>query len=244
MIFLSRIILNPRDREVRRDLADCQDLHRTIMSAFPRLASHGGNSRDTYAVLYRLEPSPRAGGPPIVVVQSETAPDWTKLPSTYVLETTGDPPNPGVKRVDDLYAALGEGTRLRFRLQANPTRKIDTKSRPNGEHRNGRRVPLSGDEERLAWLQRKSEASGFRILAARSNSNVPDVRTGAGGKITGSRENALADGKATKLTFGAVLFDGNLMVTDADRFREALRRGIGPAKAYGFGLLSVAPARE
>jgi CRISPR system Cascade subunit CasE len=32
-----------------------------------------------------------------------------------------------------------------------------------------------------------------------------------------------------------------LEITDAERFRAALAAGIGPAKAYGFGLLSVAP---
>lgn len=45
------------------------------------------------------------------------------------------------------------------------------------------------------------------------------------------------------LTFGAVLFEGVLRVTDAAAFRAALERGIGSGKAYGFGLLSVAPAR-
>ena len=36
-------------------------------------------------------------------------------------------------------------------------------------------------------------------------------------------------------------FDGILEVTDAEAFRAALRQGIGPARAYGCGLLTVAP---
>ncbi|MBI2372789.1 MAG: type I-E CRISPR-associated protein Cas6/Cse3/CasE [Deltaproteobacteria bacterium] len=40
-----------------------------------------------------------------------------------------------------------------------------------------------------------------------------------------------------------VVFDGTLVVLDVDRFRtEALERGLGPAKAYGFGLMSIARA--
>ena len=45
-----------------------------------------------------------------------------------------------------------------------------------------------------------------------------------------------------RLTFASVLFEGVLEVTDAERFRQALEQGIGSAKAYGFGLLSIAPA--
>lgn len=36
-----------------------------------------------------------------------------------------------------------------------------------------------------------------------------------------------------------VLFEGRLEVTDVERFRDAIRSGIGPAKAYGCGLLSL-----
>ena len=33
-----------------------------------------------------------------------------------------------------------------------------------------------------------------------------------------------------------------LMIKDADQFQETLKTGIGPGKAYGFGLLSIASA--
>ncbi len=41
-------------------------------------------------------------------------------------------------------------------------------------------------------------------------------------------------------TFQGVLFEGSLQVVDAEAFRKALAHGIGPGKAFGFGLLSVA----
>lgn len=41
----------------------------------------------------------------------------------------------------------------------------------------------------------------------------------------------------------SVRFDGVLTVTDPDTFRQTVAAGIGPAKAFGFGLLSVAPVR-
>lgn len=42
------------------------------------------------------------------------------------------------------------------------------------------------------------------------------------------------------MTVGGALFEGVLVVDNVDRFVRALESGIGPAKAYGFGLLSIA----
>ena len=39
----------------------------------------------------------------------------------------------------------------------------------------------------------------------------------------------------------AVEFQGVLNVTDPAKFHETFARGIGPAKAFGFGLLVIAP---
>ena len=63
----------------------------------------------------------------------------------------------------------------------------------------------------------------FRLAAKRRRS--PDLR------LT----------KADVPHFG-VRFDGTLQVTDARALARAVRDGIGPAKAFGFGLLSLAPA--
>jgi len=38
-----------------------------------------------------------------------------------------------------------------------------------------------------------------------------------------------------------VQFNGRLQITDAARFITAVQTGIGPAKAFGCGLLSLAP---
>jgi CRISPR system Cascade subunit CasE len=40
----------------------------------------------------------------------------------------------------------------------------------------------------------------------------------------------------------AVEFQGALNVTDPAKFHETFTRGIGSAKAFGFGLLVIAPA--
>ncbi len=50
--------------------------------------------------------------------------------------------------------------------------------------------------------------------------------------------------RPARLTFASVLFDGDLVVLDKMLFLEALSGGIGTGKAYGFGLLSIAPAEQ
>lgn len=225
MTYLSRLTLNLRSREVRRDLADCQQLHRTIMSAFPQ-AGGGEPARERFGVLYRLETN-RAGNVSLLV-QSCGTPDWSRLPSGYTLDT------PEFKPVDHIYSSFAAGCACVFRLRANPTRKINTRSGPDGRRRNGTRVELHGEEEWLGWLKRKGEQYGFRLLSARANAGVSDARACREARIVGIRP---ANGR---LTLFPVLFEGRLTITDPARFREALLRGIGAGKAYGLGLLSLA----
>ena len=44
-----------------------------------------------------------------------------------------------------------------------------------------------------------------------------------------------------QVTLATVAFDGVLEVSDPGALREALASGIGPAKGYGCGLLTLAP---
>jgi CRISPR system Cascade subunit CasE len=176
-------------------------------------------------------------GPTQVLVQSREQPDWSALPEGYLLDGRGDLQNPACKSVDGFYAALDAGMLLRFRLRANPTRKIDTKSSPDGKRRNGKRVELRGEQNWLGWLARKGEQHGFALRESRVRPGVPDVQVIDQGKLQGRRS---GDEGAARMTLAAVLFNGCLVVTDAERFRAALAEGIGSGKAYGFGLLSVA----
>lgn len=237
-MYLSRLVLNPKSRAVRRDLADCWQLHRTLMRAFPAAPARG-DARAHFGVLYRSDVNPATGNV-TVYVQSRERPDWARLDPDYLLEP------PACKSVEEQYGGLREGMVLRFRLRANPTRKVDTKTGPDGRRRHGKRVELRNEADQIAWLKRKAEQGGFELLSVRVSPAVPDVRTVPEGKIvrTAGQQRLRASGEAEgvrTLTFASVLFDGNLRIVDAARFRRALAAGIGPGKAYGFGLLSLAP---
>ena len=213
-MYLSRLILNPYPRSVRRDLANLYDLHCTLMSAFPaNLPAHE-------RTLYRVDADP-VTNVPTVLIQSHTAPDWATLQRRggYLLPESRWPPhvraNPAVKTLDFV---LTRGQALSFRLRINPTVKRD-----------GRRHGLYKEEDQQAWLARKGQRNGFGVVHA----TVIQEGNLLAWKPCGN-------GSRRTLTFFAVRFEGLLRVSDPDVLWDAVRTGIGPAKSFGFGLLSLA----
>jgi len=236
-LYLSRVRPNPRHRAIQRDLADCQAIHRTVMSAFPQVSA-SIPAREAMGVLYRLDLEPRTGTLHLLV-QSRHAPEWAALQRTGYLLSEIDTP---VKPIGPTYDALVAGMRLRFRVRANPTRRLNTPPGPDGTRPPGKRVELRDDEARVAWLRRKGEAGGFRLLDIRLAAGVSDLLAQPQSKQTGRRSEVGRDApNHGSLTFGAVLFDGALEITEPEAFRHSLTAGIGSGKAYGFGLLSIAP---
>jgi CRISPR system Cascade subunit CasE len=229
-MILSRLKLDLRSSAVARDLLDCQQMHRTILSAFPQAS---GAARREFGVLFRVELA--CGGDVVVLIQSRLVPDFAQLPEGYVLRA------PESKEISAVYASLEAGMQLRFRLRANPTRKIETRSTAPGVRRNGRRVELHSDAERLRWLDRKAASAGFAVLSARCCAGGAGCGGAAAGRLRGVRMSA--QGERGVVTFGSVLFEGALEILDLPAFRAAIETGIGGAKAYGFGLLSLASPR-
>jgi CRISPR system Cascade subunit CasE len=242
-MYLSRLLLDVRAGITRRFLSDVNYLHQQVLAAFPEGLSPAA-PRAALGVLFRLE---RIGdGRLILIVQSAAAPDWRRFPLSALVVADhlgGDGTNPAVKEVGAQFASLTTGMPLRFRLRANPTKKVDTKTGPDGRRRNGRRVALNKEADREQWLARKGEQHGFRVSSVSvAGRDTPDLLDVSEGRAQGYRP-AASEGHGT-MTFGSALFEGILVVTDAGRFREALRTGVGSGKAFGFGLLSVAPAER
>ncbi len=223
-MYLSFMRLNPLSAAVQRDLRDVAGMHRTIMKAYPEIVDPEVSARAFFGVLYRLE-FERVTGRILLYAQSRIRPDWSQLPDGYLYPEDGMP-NPAIKAVDRVYADLKTGRVLRFRLRANPTRKVDTRSSSNGVKRNGRRVPVRGLEEQIGWLTRKSVECGFVLLQV---------------AVSASGAAELVKSYGTGRTFQGVLFNGRLAVQDAKLFQDALAMGIGPGKAFGFGMLSIGP---
>jgi len=123
--------------------------------------------------------------------------------------------------------SLKKGQRLRFRLRANTTKKInDQKGRTDkkGEIKKCR-VPLIREEEQKDWLERKL-ANICSLDALIIHREVP---------LYFRKHKEQSSGKIL-----AVLFDGILEVEYPGAFVDMVKLGIGPAKAFGCGLMSLA----
>lgn len=136
------------------------------------------------------------------------------------------PPDPESWKTKPIPETYFTRRRYVFQLCANPTKKVASKA-DGTVTKNGRRVPLVKREELVGWIKRKGEQGGFNVDEA-------TLRT-----IPRGREYFKKNGQDGM--HSAVEFEGVLTVTDPATFHETFTRGIGSAKAFGFGLLVIAP---
>lgn len=254
-MFLSRLIIdiggNPdRPQPGRLWLRNIYHVHQRLCMAFPSASRknedadflkpfkpeefcnnqvHVTRGADS-GFLFRIDPMPN--GRAVILVQSALKPDWEYAfhNADYLLAAP-----PEVKQFDPSFT---KGQRLRFRLVANPTKKINTIKKEERQNctkeelkekkgRHGKRVSVPTDQL-LEWLARRAEPAGFSI--------DKDYTTVQPDYVYVNKRN---DGDGQRLR--SAHYDGVLDITDHAGFKEALVRGIGPGKAFGFGLLSVAP---
>ena len=232
-MFLSKLALNLRNHRGRFDLARPYEMHRTLMNAYPypRVESRCD-------LLFRIEPS--RTGPPVVLVQTRDDPrGWTQLPRGYLFRPAECKP---------LDLAVRTGQRLRFRLRANPTKRVAAKNERLGSVMAGKRVGLVAETDQVRWLMRRGEAGGFTIPGKWVDATDPETLEKLQfpnfrlDVVTEGRDRNGKPGHAG--AFVAVRFEGILVVSDPDRFVATVASGLGSGKAFGFGLLSVAPCKE
>jgi CRISPR system Cascade subunit CasE len=220
-MYLSRLILNPRSRQVRNELADPYEMHRTICTA---LSDANYTYNEPSGTLFRVDLHPHTRIPNLLV-QSRSKPDWSFLytgKNDYLLgenELPLDVENPAVK---ELNLQLHDGQVLAFRLRANPTRRLKE---------NARRIGLIKEADQYAWIQRKFETAGAALVSV----NILNEQF-RHGKLFKEKD------KTSRLNFLSVQFDGILQVKDKDKLASNIYGGFGSAKGLGFGLLSLARA--
>lgn len=118
-------------------------------------------------------------------------------------------------RVKDLeFPVIESGTQMTFRLAFNPVKRIKQSDKKNGA--------LAVVNPTL-WLKSREEFIGATF-------DVSSIR----------REHESERSGSHKVTIHRAVADGILTVVDGERLRNAVVSGVGRARAYGCGLLSVA----
>lgn len=122
-----------------------------------------------------------------------------------------------------------------FSLLANPTKKVVDPTKEKvvsadgriNRNRNSKRIPLVKREDLLQWIRRKGEDGGFDV-------DTENLKT-----IPHPQEHFTKPGH--RGLHSSVEFRGTLYVTDSQKFHDTYYKGIGSAKAFGFGLLLLIP---
>lgn len=223
MTFLSRVDLNPQRRAGRGILGSPQVMHAAVLASFPgRLAD-----RTDQRVLWRLDAAP--GVVRLYVVAPEE-PDFTHL-----VEQAGWPTLPTwhTRDYDPFLSRLEKGERWAFRLTANPTHSAPPVA--GGESKRFGHVTVA---QQQSWLAARAATAGFELVAAPGPDGVERPEHGI---VVRNRSIDRFRRGTGMVTLSRATFDGALVVRDPEALRRALIGGIGPAKAYGYGLLTLAP---
>lgn len=221
-MFLTRMALNPARRGTRRLLSSPQQVHAAVLSAFPP-----GTAEGSGRPLWRVD----THGPRVTLyVSSPARPDLT-----HVIEQAGWPTGDETWRTVDMtegWSRLTEGQRWAFRLTANPVI-----ARATGPGARGKVSSLLTVDQQEQWLIARAEGHGFEI---------PLNSVGARELVVSSRRTVRferrTDGVKRTVSINQATYTGALVVRDADALRATLTHGIGRAKAYGCGLLTLATA--
>lgn len=237
-VYLSRIQLNPQRRDTRWLLASPQRIHAAVLASFP--APPTGTLNGAPRVLWRLDDD---RGRVFLYVVSPAEPDFAHLAEQAGWPTTE---RGVVREYSPLLDRLAVGQRWAFRLTANPTR-YETHRETGRAQRYGH-VTVAYQEQ---WLLERAERHGFRVtstaragLDGTTTNEVPDLVLTRRQMLNFDRRDRelLTSNSRSKrqVTLTTAQYDGRLEIIDADALRGALVRGIGPAKAYGCGLLTLA----
>lgn len=234
MPYLSKIRINPLRREGQRLIANPRAMKAAILGGLP---FEWVEER----VLWRRELAAHVCN---VLVLTDTRPSWDHL-----VERAGWPGADGGGALVRDYAPLLDqillGREFAFRLHANPTSTSRAPERPT---RSQREHLADGSPQRGVRLGHRTTArqlSWFLDRATDDNSTwgfTVGPRAEPRVQITARRREEFGKAGGQRVMLDTATFEGVLAVTDAERLREVLLTGIGRAKAYGCGLLTLAPS--
>ena len=159
-----------------------------------------------------------------LMIVSRTLPDFSSMLWQFAPAGAESQSKP----YDDFLNGIKEGQKWAFRLCATPTA---SKKTDEDRTKRGKPCTIVEKEEQLKWLLKRAERNGFHT----DEKQVSIIDPGPIDFKKGTGDNQF------RFRMRKVTFNGTLTVTDAELFKAALVNGIGREKAFGGGLLTVAP---
>lgn len=150
-----------------------------------------------------------------LLIVSQNAPSVKKL-EMYGVEGTAQ-----IKDYDKFLSKIENGKKYRFRVILNPV----VSKMGNNTGTRGKTMPLANSKH-MQFLYDRSEKNGFNL-------KKDDFHIVSRGRVTLKKESM------RELRLSKVVYEGRLTVIDKDKLKEALSKGIGKKKAYGFGMMTL-----
>lgn len=236
-MYLTRFRINTARMGARRLLSSPQVLHAAVLSSFAEArAQTPGGPR----VLWRIDRN--ATKDTLLYLVSPDRPDLTHLVEQAGWPTT---PTAGWQTFDyaSFLAGLTAGGTWDFRITANPVHSI---RRKEGEPT--RRTAHVTRRHQQQWLLKQQETAGFAIVEKPpERQRLPEedqyqLVVHSSRNVSFSKRDR-PSGAARRVTLTTTTYDGRLRITDPDALRRTLTAGLGKAKAYGCGLMTLAPVK-
>jgi CRISPR system Cascade subunit CasE len=216
-MYLSRIPLNVKQRNTMRALASPHVLHGAVESSFPNKLN-----KKRERILWRVDYTRDMY---CLLVLSAEKPDFLYIARQFGYEHWEQKWE--TKNYNQLLARLKSGQIWRFRLRANPVHSsCKEKNETSGR---GKVFAHVTQRQQRQWFINRAQACGFSL-----DENAFDV------VHTDWKKFRKANGSNHEVVLRTADFEGLLTITDAESFKDTLLSGIGRAKAYGCGLLTIA----
>ena len=217
-MYLSRIELDTNRHNTRRAISSPQKIHAAIEQCF-----RNQNLENVPRKLWRID---SLNDKLYLLLLSPELPDFTHFAKQFSkADAVGE-----TKNYEPLINRIKNGQQLHFRLCGNPVHSV-RKAEEKGTR--GKVFPHITIEQKRNWLIKKAESNGFCL----EDGAFDVVETGIR-KFYRKPKELQGKGEST-VEIAYSVFEGVLTVIDVEKFTHALTQGVGRAKAYGCGLLTV-----
>ncbi len=156
-----------------------------------------------------------------VLILSDETPDFTTLLKQY--GDVAQHPVWDTRDLTPLLSGLMDGQTWQFRLKANPVHSVLPEGSQSGR---GKVLAHVTPAQQKQWLLDRAPSLGFALSEE-------------GFDIVHSQWYGFDKGGGHRVTLRTASFEGILRITDTQRFQQTILGGVGRAKAYGCGLLTV-----
>ena len=223
-MYMSRIAINRRRRGGMKLLSSRHAMHAAVMSAF---APGTPTQSEAGRVLWRIDRRDEAID--LLIVSPE------RPCLVHIAEQAGWSTNNSWATRDyrPFLQSLSPDSEFVFRLVANPTRRASV-SGAGAETSQKQVVGHRTVDHQRQWLLERASDCGFAVAGGEGDGTEPELQVR-------ERETATFRRGSNRVTLVTAAFEGKLTVVDPDRLRTTLGHGVGRAKGYGCGLLTLLP---